>query len=589
MNSKNIKILIKDSKYSGWTFVDADTNDDITSPNIPPNFHPLNNKFFTKDIFSVNEENQEITLLHSPVRNNQVLAGILVLENNKTYGRTSNKKHLLYKCIPDDTHLPHFLIPYDIKIGFSKKQINKYVIFQFKDWLSQHPTGTLVETIGNVDTVENFYQYQLYCKNLHFSLKKITDTARETLKQKPSYDEFVFQIFENPDYNIKDRRSETIFTIDPQSSTDFDDAFSIKLTADGNFQISVYIANVFFWLETLNLWTSFSKRVSTIYLPDHRRPMLPTILSDTLCSLQENQLRFAFAMDIIVDPSGNIIKPPTFENVLIKVSKNYVYEDPKLIFKNNHYKDLLRTLQTMDKNIHTSHDVVAFLMILINTQTANILETNQCGIFRSSTIIHPEDYLKKQAETEHLDQDTKRIIQNWNNTFGEYVVYNENSREHIIMNKKSYIHISSPIRRLVDLLNQTIFISEIPFSTKEKRTMVRTLSQDAKKFICEWIREIDYINLAMRSIRKVQIDCELMNRCFLDSNIMKVEHDGIIFDKVQKNDGTFSYMVYLSNYKLLSRITATVELDNYSTRKFNVFLFEDENKIAKKIRLQLVM
>jgi hypothetical protein len=243
----------------------------------------------------------------------------------------------------------------------------------------------------------------------------------------------------------------------------------------------------------------------------------------------------------------------------------------------------------MDKNINTSHDVVAFLMVLINTQTAIILEANQCGIFRSSTIIHPGDYLKKQAETEHLEQDTKRIILNWNNTFGEYVLYNEKSREHIIMNKKSYIHISSPIRRLVDLLNQMLFISEIIFDSKEKRTMVRTLSQDAKKFIYNWTKEIDYINLAMRSIRKVQIDCELMNRCFLDPNIMNVEHEGIIFDKVQKNDGTFSYMVYLNNYKLLSRITATADLENYSTRKFNVFLFEDENKITKKIRLHLVM
>ena len=35
------------------------------------------------------------------------------------------------------------------------------------------------------------------------------------------------------------------------------------------------------------LWRSFTKRVSTIYLPDKKRPMLPTILSDCLCSLQE--------------------------------------------------------------------------------------------------------------------------------------------------------------------------------------------------------------------------------------------------------------------------------------------------------------
>ena len=68
--------------------------------------------------------------------------------------------------------------------------------------------------------------------------------------------------------------------------------------------VSIYIANVFLWLETLGLWKSLSSRVSTIYLPDRKRPMLPTILSDNLCSLQENQTRFAFALDVVLDDIG---------------------------------------------------------------------------------------------------------------------------------------------------------------------------------------------------------------------------------------------------------------------------------------------
>ena len=39
-------------------------------------------------------------------------------------------------------------------------------------------------------------------------------------------------------------------------------------------------------------------RISTIYLPDKKRPMLPTILSDCLCSLQANKNRIAFVLDI---------------------------------------------------------------------------------------------------------------------------------------------------------------------------------------------------------------------------------------------------------------------------------------------------
>ena len=73
-------------------------------------------------------------------------------------------------------------------------------------------------------------------------------------------------------------------------------------------RVSIYIANVFLWLETLDLWKTFSHRVATIYLPDRKRPMLPTVLSDTLCSLQENQNRFALAMDIYIDMEGNFLE-----------------------------------------------------------------------------------------------------------------------------------------------------------------------------------------------------------------------------------------------------------------------------------------
>ena len=57
----------------------------------------------------------------------------------------------------------------------------------------------------------------------------------------------------------------------------------------------------------MSLWESFTRRVSTIYLPDRKRPMLPTILSDGVCSLVEERKRFALTMDIIIDKNTNEI------------------------------------------------------------------------------------------------------------------------------------------------------------------------------------------------------------------------------------------------------------------------------------------
>ena len=87
---------------------------------------------------------------------------------------------------------------------------------------------------------------------------------------------------------------------------------------------------------TLKLWNSFTKRVSTIYLPDRKRPMLPTILSDTLCSLQENENRFALTMEIVINNDGTINEdiPVEYKNVIITSSSAKKIQDRVLNEKN---------------------------------------------------------------------------------------------------------------------------------------------------------------------------------------------------------------------------------------------------------------
>jgi hypothetical protein len=69
---------------------------------------------------------------------------------------------------------------------------------------------------------------------------------------------------------------------------------------------------------------------------------------------------------------------------------------------------------------------------------------------------------------------------------------------------------------------------------------------------------------------------------------MNTIYDGVMFDKIKKTDGSISYMVYLEELKLLGRIKTYDDFDNYSKHKFKIFLFEDDYKVKKKIRLQLV-
>ena len=100
--------------------------------------------------------------------------------------------------------------------------------------------------------------------------------------------------------------------------------------------------------------------------------------------------------------------------------------------------------------------------------------------------------------------------------------------------------------------------------------------------------DLEYINTTMRSIRRIQVDCTLLDLCANNIDIMEKEYDGYLFDKILRTDGLFQFMVFLPELKLSSRITLRDNIDNYENKKFKLFLFNDEENFKKKIRLHLL-
>ena len=175
------KILVSDRNYEKWEIFDTTKFDKVDI-----NIQPFENKLFSNDIFQLDNQNN-ISIIHSSIRNVVSIPGVLILNGNKTYGRenktNSKQGKLLYKCIPDDVRIPEFLVPYELKnIGFSKVFQNMYVTFNFSEWTDKHPMGKLDNVIGPVDILENFYEYQLYCKSLHASIQKFQKTRKKQYK-----------------------------------------------------------------------------------------------------------------------------------------------------------------------------------------------------------------------------------------------------------------------------------------------------------------------------------------------------------------------------------------------------------------------
>lgn len=506
----------------------------------------------------------------------KILPGILLLVG-KTYGRAKNGK-LNYKCVPNDRSIPPFLVPYESKIvGFNKNITNKFVLFKYIEWTDKHPTGIIVNTIGDVTHLESFYEYQLYCKNLFISIKNFTRDINRCMKEHvcSSLIESIIQ----KNKNIENRLDHNIFTIDPKLSKDLDDAISIR-----NNILSIYIANVPLFIEYLDLWDSFTETVSTIYLPDKRRSMLPTLLSENICSLLENETRLAFCMDIVVDESGNNIIDIKFCNTLIKVNKNYRYDDVEEYQHNDDYLKILNISRTLCvkykyiNEIKDSHDLVAFLMILMNCECAKKMIEFKTGIYRTLKI-------KESLNTNslnHLSNEILNFIKIWQSSSGQYVDYDKRDSHDLIGDGiKSYIHITSPIRRLVDLLNMMQLQDLLDISK---------MTQPAKEFYSKWISKIEYINTTMRNIRKVQIDCNILSLCVNTPTILNEIYDGYVFDKTQNDlDSQFlQYTVYIPKIKIISKVNVKIELAEYSCLKFKLYLMEDGITLKRKIRAEIL-
>ena len=588
MDSKIFKIHVNDRNYNTCEIFDS-----ISFNKIGLTIDPIENKLFNDDIFTVNKDNK-VSILHSSIRSGPSIPGVLILHGNKTYGMerkliegktyTTDRARkqagrLLYKCIPDDKRLPSFLIPYEIKsMGFSKVFKNLYVTFNFEEWEDKHPRAKLDNVIGPVDILDNFYEYQLYCKSLNASIQKFQKDTSKSIDSKNH--EGIIEMIKSKYPSIQDRTNQDtwhIITIDPLNSQDYDDGFSIIELEDGVKQLSIYISNVTIWMDVLNLWNSFSRRISTIYLPDKKRPMLPTILSDCLCSLQQNVRRVSFVMDIII--KDNSIIDVKFCNAVIKVYKNYVYEEPNLL-GDQKYHDILDISQGLSRNykyinnVRNSHELVCYLMILMNYHCANHLIKHKTGIFRSTII------KREFSVPDTLPEDVGKFIKIWNSASGQYIDGSEIvDTRHELLDVDAYIHITSPIRRLVDLLNMIKF--QFVFG-------LENLSENATKFYEKWLNEIDYINTTMRSIRKVQCDCSLLDLCHNSPEILEKEYDGYLFDKINRSDGLYQYVVFLPELKLSSRITLREDINNFINRKFKLFLFNDEENFKRKIRLHLL-
>ena len=85
------QIYINNRNYTRWEFKDVNNENivDINSYDVLKTVEPLQSKLFSRDIVEFDEDNN-LYVLKSILKNKQTVSGVLIIENNNTFGRANN-------------------------------------------------------------------------------------------------------------------------------------------------------------------------------------------------------------------------------------------------------------------------------------------------------------------------------------------------------------------------------------------------------------------------------------------------------------------------------------------------------------------
>lgn len=144
----------------------------------------------------------------------------------------------------------------------------------------------------------------------------------------------------------RDMRGVFTCTIDPFDAKDFDDALSIRpldaSEADGHegaYELGIHIADVAHYVRPgTALDREARKRAFSVYLVDRTIPMLPSVLSNGMCSLNPNEDRFAFSTIFKMDKNGKIFDK-WFGRTIIHSDRRFTYEEVQEILNKISGKD----------------------------------------------------------------------------------------------------------------------------------------------------------------------------------------------------------------------------------------------------------
>ena len=283
------------------------------------------------------------------------------------------------------------------------------------------------------------------------------------------------------------------FTIDAADSPDYDDAISLQKQEDG-WILGIHISDVGGQLPlNSSIFKEACERVSSLYLPCETIPLLPPSLSNNAFSLKAGEKRKVLSLYLSLDKEFKIEKE-VFKQDYITVKQNLTYEEMDR-YLTSHQNSIL--FQIM-RNIHKGRQIFensGKRRYEWNVMCKNGELTLECIDYYSPARLLIEELmvlynrtLAEYASAKGLPCIYRNIAQyeeeeeedNYHNYCQAFL--STEAAFHPGIGSKAYLHCSSPIRRVTDIINQAQFEAllnkqEPPFSEEELIKLIPAIEE----------------------------------------------------------------------------------------------------------------
>jgi ribonuclease R len=197
---------------------------------------------------------------------------------------------------------------------------------EITDWptATQGPRGRVVEIIGYADDFGVDVEIMIRKFHLpHHFPPEVLEEAQAAEAVIPASEA----------QRRRDFRALPIVTIDGETARDFDDAVTVRLLENGNYELQVHIADVAHYVTPDSALDQEARlRGTSVYFPDRAVPMLPLELSTDICSLRPQVDRLVMSCVMELDHRGEILGYELSEGV-IRSAERMTYTDVNAVLE----------------------------------------------------------------------------------------------------------------------------------------------------------------------------------------------------------------------------------------------------------------